>query len=160
MIMTTTPTIEGRPVKTYLGIVTGEAIVGANIFKDMFAAIRDVVGGRAAARRADCFRSCIAEHPITLPEGETITVTVSVGVAAAEDAGAAEGQFQVVAGARIRLPTQPLDHPLERASRQGFHPQVDPRPFAHLGQVHAGDANLREQEAGIHHDSQAIHGRH
>ena len=49
MILTTTPTIEGRSVKTYLGIVTGEAIVGANIFKDMFAAIRDVVGGRAAA---------------------------------------------------------------------------------------------------------------
>ncbi len=49
MILTTTPTIEGRPVKTYMGIVTGEAIVGANIFKDIFASIRDVVGGRAAA---------------------------------------------------------------------------------------------------------------
>ena len=49
MILTTTPTVEGRPVKTYMGIVTGEAIVGANIFKDIFASIRDVVGGRAAA---------------------------------------------------------------------------------------------------------------
>lgn len=49
MILTTTPTIEGRKVRNYLGLVTGEAIIGANIFKDMFAAIRDVVGGRAAA---------------------------------------------------------------------------------------------------------------
>ncbi len=49
MIVTTTPTIEGRPVKDYLGIVSGEAIMGANIFKDLFANIRDIVGGRAGA---------------------------------------------------------------------------------------------------------------
>ena len=45
MIVTTTPIIEGRPVESYLGIVTGEAIMGANMFKDMFAGIRDIVGG-------------------------------------------------------------------------------------------------------------------
>lgn len=49
MIITTTPTLEGRPVRDYLGIVTGEAIIGANIFKDLFAAVRDVVGGRSNA---------------------------------------------------------------------------------------------------------------
>lgn len=49
MILTTTPTVEGHRVKTYLGIVSGEAIIGAHIFKDIFASIRDVVGGRAAA---------------------------------------------------------------------------------------------------------------
>jgi uncharacterized protein YbjQ (UPF0145 family) len=49
MILTTTPTVEGHSVQNYLGIVTGEAIIGANIFKDIFASIRDVVGGRAAA---------------------------------------------------------------------------------------------------------------
>ena len=49
MITTTTNHIDGRPVKEYLGIVTGEAIIGANIFKDLFAAVRDVVGGRAGA---------------------------------------------------------------------------------------------------------------
>ena len=49
MIITTTPTIEGRPIREYLGIVTGEVIVGANIFKDLFAGIRDIVGGRAGA---------------------------------------------------------------------------------------------------------------
>jgi uncharacterized protein YbjQ (UPF0145 family) len=49
MILTTTPSIENRTVSAYLGIVTGEAIVGANIFRDLFANIRDIVGGRSAA---------------------------------------------------------------------------------------------------------------
>lgn len=49
MIMTTTNSIDNKTVKKYLGIVTGEAILGANIFKDFFAGIRDIVGGRSAA---------------------------------------------------------------------------------------------------------------
>jgi len=49
MIVTTTPNIEGRHVDRYLGIVTGEAILGANLFRDLFANIRDIVGGRSAA---------------------------------------------------------------------------------------------------------------
>lgn len=49
MIMSTTNSLEGRQVKKYLGIVTGEAILGANIFKDFFAGIRDIVGGRSGA---------------------------------------------------------------------------------------------------------------
>lgn len=47
MIVTTTAMVEGHPVKDYLGIVTGEVIVGANLFRDVFAAITDIVGGRA-----------------------------------------------------------------------------------------------------------------
>lgn len=47
MLVTTTPTLEGRPVREYLGIVTAEAIIGANIVKDLFAGIRDIVGGRS-----------------------------------------------------------------------------------------------------------------
>ena len=49
MITTTTPSIEGRAIRGYLGIVVGEAIVGANLFKDLFAGIRDIVGGRSGA---------------------------------------------------------------------------------------------------------------
>ena len=49
MISTATPSIEGRPVARYLGIVTGEAIIGANFFRDMMAGVRDIVGGRSAA---------------------------------------------------------------------------------------------------------------
>ncbi len=47
MITTTTHSIEGRPVEAYLGVVAGEAILGVNIFRDMFAGIRDIVGGRS-----------------------------------------------------------------------------------------------------------------
>ena len=53
MIVTTTPTIQGRNISEYRGIVTGEAIIGANIFKDFFAGIRDIVGGRSAAYEAE-----------------------------------------------------------------------------------------------------------
>jgi len=53
MIVTTTPSIEGRPIREYMGIVTGEAILGANIFKDFGASIRDVVGGRSAGYEKD-----------------------------------------------------------------------------------------------------------
>ena len=49
MLVSTTPTIEGRPIRDYLGVVAGEAILGANIFRDLFAGIRDIVGGRSAA---------------------------------------------------------------------------------------------------------------
>lgn len=68
MIVTTTPTLEGRPVREYLGIVTGEAILGANLFKDFLAGIRDVVGGRSKAyetelrtARADALREMVTE---------------------------------------------------------------------------------------------------
>jgi len=47
MILSTTNNIDGKPVKDYLGIVTGETIIGANIVKDVFASIRDIVGGRS-----------------------------------------------------------------------------------------------------------------
>ena len=49
MILTTTPTTEGKEIKSYHGIVIGEAIMGANIFKDLFASIRDIVGGRSGS---------------------------------------------------------------------------------------------------------------
>jgi uncharacterized protein YbjQ (UPF0145 family) len=49
MIIVTTPSMEGRPIKEYLGLVSGDAILGANIFRDIFAGIRDIVGGRSAA---------------------------------------------------------------------------------------------------------------
>jgi uncharacterized protein YbjQ (UPF0145 family) len=48
-IVTTTNGVDGRPVKTYLGVVTGEVIVGANLFRDLFASVRDIVGGRSGA---------------------------------------------------------------------------------------------------------------
>jgi uncharacterized protein YbjQ (UPF0145 family) len=49
MLITTTPHVEGKKIARYLGLVSGEAILGANIFRDFFASIRDIVGGRSAA---------------------------------------------------------------------------------------------------------------
>ena len=49
MLIVTTTQLDGQPVKRYLGVVSGEAILGANIFRDLFAGIRDIVGGRSAA---------------------------------------------------------------------------------------------------------------
>ena len=67
MISTTTNAIEGLPVQKYYGIVTGEVIVGANLFKDLFAAVRDIVGGRARAYEgalADARREAMDELTI------------------------------------------------------------------------------------------------
>ena len=49
MIITTTPSIEGQSITAYHGVVTGEAVLGANLFKDMFAGLRDIVGGRSGS---------------------------------------------------------------------------------------------------------------
>ncbi len=64
IIVTTTHTIEGRPIQEYLGIVTGEVIVGANVFRDLFAGIRDIVGGRSGSYErilADARKQAIEE---------------------------------------------------------------------------------------------------
>ena len=49
MILTTTPSVEGKQITKSCGVVTGEAVLGANIFKDLFANVRDIIGGRSAA---------------------------------------------------------------------------------------------------------------
>ena len=57
VLVTTTPSVEGRAITEYKGIVTGEAIMGANIFKDLFAGIRDIVGGRSATYERELRRA-------------------------------------------------------------------------------------------------------
>jgi uncharacterized protein YbjQ (UPF0145 family) len=57
MIQTTTPGVDGRGIAEYLGVVTGEAILGANIFKDLFAGVRDIVGGRSGAYEEELRRA-------------------------------------------------------------------------------------------------------
>jgi uncharacterized protein YbjQ (UPF0145 family) len=57
MIITTTPGIDGKRIKEYRGIVTGEAIMGANLFKDLFGAVRDIVGGRSATYERELRRA-------------------------------------------------------------------------------------------------------
>jgi uncharacterized protein YbjQ (UPF0145 family) len=57
MILTTTPTVDGKRIREYRGVVTGEAILGANLVKDFFAGIRDIVGGRSAAYEKELRRA-------------------------------------------------------------------------------------------------------
>jgi uncharacterized protein YbjQ (UPF0145 family) len=57
MLKTTTNTLEGVAIKQYLGIVSGEAILGANLVKDLFASVRDIVGGRSGAYEAELVRA-------------------------------------------------------------------------------------------------------
>ena len=52
MIVTTTPTVEGHQITAYHGVVVGEAILGANVFRDLFAGITDIIGGRSSAYEA------------------------------------------------------------------------------------------------------------
>ena len=57
MDLTTTPSIEGKTIRKYCGVVAGEAILGANLFKDLFAGIRDIVGGRSATYEKELQRA-------------------------------------------------------------------------------------------------------
>ncbi len=86
MLLTTTPAIDGKSVREYRGIVTGEAIVGANILKDIMAAVRDVVGGRTSAyekalrsARQDALRE-MAHHAESLDADAVIGVDLDYEV--------------------------------------------------------------------------------
>ena len=98
MILTTTPTIEGKKVAKYLGVVTGEAILGANIFRDMFAAVRDVVGGRSASYERELGKA----REIALDElqdwGEELGANAIVGISLDyESFGQSNGMMMVSA---------------------------------------------------------------
>ena len=91
MITTTTPTVEGHPVQQYLGIVTGETIIGANIFRDMFAGIRDIVGGRSgsyekilAEARETALRE-MQQHAATLGANAVVGVDLDYEVLGAQN---------------------------------------------------------------------------
>ena len=80
MIVTTTPGVEGKKITKYCGIVTGEAIMGANLFKDFFASIRDIVGGRAAAYEQELIKAKdIALNEMT-ERAEALGANAIVGV--------------------------------------------------------------------------------
>jgi uncharacterized protein YbjQ (UPF0145 family) len=57
MLVTTTPNIEGKKIVKYCGVIAGEAILGANVFKDLFASVRDIVGGRSATYEKELQRA-------------------------------------------------------------------------------------------------------
>ena len=80
MIVTTTDSVDGRRVVEYLGMVSGDAILGANIFKDLFAGIRDIVGGRSAAYEAELRKAKNIAMQEMLDEAEVLGAHAVVAV--------------------------------------------------------------------------------
>jgi len=80
MIITTTTAVEGRPVTEYLGIVTGEAILGANLFKDIFAGVRDIIGGRSGAYEKELRKARDIALNELQQEAEALGATAIIGV--------------------------------------------------------------------------------
>jgi uncharacterized protein YbjQ (UPF0145 family) len=97
VILTTTPTVEGRKITSYQGIVTGEAVLGANIFKDLFAGIRDIVGGRSATYERELQRA----RDLALEEMKTAAVELGanavVGIDVDYETVGANGSMLMVA---------------------------------------------------------------
>ena len=105
MLVSTTPHVEGRRIVAYLGIVSGEAILGANIFRDLFAGVRDIVGGRSGAYEKELRRAKeIALQEMT-EEAIALGATAVVGVDLDyETLGANGGMLMVSAsGTAVRL---------------------------------------------------------
>lgn len=80
MILSTTPNIEGKRILNYLGIVSGEAVMGANLFKDIFAAVRDIVGGRSATYEAELEKAKTLALQEMTEEAEKLGATAIVGI--------------------------------------------------------------------------------
>lgn len=80
MIITTTNTIENKPVSQYLGVVTGEAILGANIIRDFFASITDIVGGRSGAYEEELKKAREIAFKEMQEQAERLGATAVIGV--------------------------------------------------------------------------------
>ena len=80
MLVVTTPTVEGHPIREYLGLVSGDAILGANIFKDIFAGIRDIVGGRSAAYERELREAKTLALEEMVGQAKELGATAVVGV--------------------------------------------------------------------------------
>jgi uncharacterized protein YbjQ (UPF0145 family) len=80
MLITTTNTLEGKKIKNYYGIVSGEAILGANIFKDFFAGIRDIVGGRSASYERELRKAKEIAMNEMIESAKTLGANAVIGV--------------------------------------------------------------------------------
>ena len=80
MIHSTTPSIDGKTIRTYHGVVTGEAVLGTNIFRDIFAKIRDIVGGRSAAYEKELHKARSVAFEELSEEAQTLGGNAVVGI--------------------------------------------------------------------------------
>jgi uncharacterized protein YbjQ (UPF0145 family) len=105
MIVTTTDTIEGKTIQSYLGVVSGESIIGANIVRDVFAQVRDIVGGRAGAYE----KSLVEARETTMQEmtmkAQALGANAIVGVHVDIESMAGGSMIMVAAtGTAVRIP--------------------------------------------------------
>ena len=105
MITTTTSSIEGRPISQYLGLVSGEAVMGANIFRDLFAGIRDIVGGRSGSYENVLRGGRDQALSELIEEGQRLGADAIVGIAIDYEAvGASDSMMMVViTGTAVKL---------------------------------------------------------
>jgi uncharacterized protein YbjQ (UPF0145 family) len=105
MIVTTTPSIEGRPIREYLGVVTGEAVVGANVLRDLFAGIRDVIGGRSGSYEQVFKEGREAAINEMMAEARSKGADAIVGVDIDYEGGVSQGTMLMVAcsGTAVKL---------------------------------------------------------
>lgn len=80
MLLTTTETVEGRAVASYVGIVSGDAVMGTNIFRDMFAGIRDIVGGRSGSYEKELRKAKEAALDALVEEAEALGADAVVAI--------------------------------------------------------------------------------
>ena len=105
MITTTTNTIEGRPIREYLGLVTGEAIMGANVLRDFMAGITDLIGGRSGtyeSKLADARETALQEmQDLAQQQGANAVVGIDIDY---EVLGANNGMLMVtVTGTAVKI---------------------------------------------------------
>jgi uncharacterized protein YbjQ (UPF0145 family) len=105
MIVTTTSVIEGRPVREYVGVVTGEAVIGANIFRDLFAGVRDVIGGRSGSYEKVFKEAREAALNEMMAEARSKGADAVIGVDIDYEAGVSQGTMMMVAcsGTAVKL---------------------------------------------------------
>ena len=104
MILTTTPLVEGRAVGEYLGLVVGEAILGANIVRDLFAGVRDIVGGRSAAYEEELRKARAIAMQEMSSEAESLGADAVIGIDLDyETVGNGSMLMVTVSGTAVRL---------------------------------------------------------
>lgn len=105
MILTTTPSVEGRSVSRYLGIATGEVIVGANVFRDMFASVTDILGGRASSYEGSIRKARLKALDELAAEASELGADAVLGVSITYGAvGQGDSMFMVTAtGTAVKL---------------------------------------------------------
>lgn len=105
MIVTTTDSVEGRRVTHYLGVVAGEAVIGANVFRDLFAGIRDVIGGRSGAYEKTLREARQVAIDELMIEAKALGADAVIGVSIDFEGGVHQGTMMMVAasGTAVRL---------------------------------------------------------